>query len=168
MRRRCPSSETAIALVEDAPVEDASHEESLLEDALRLRLAVGRLQRRIRVDAGGSTPPLQLAVLWTLGKEGPLGLTQIARREGVTVPTISRAVEALASNGLIVRACDDNDGRRTSVRLTASGRALLAEVLTRRTAYLRRRVAALSHDDREAIRRALPLLETLLEHDVGT
>ena len=65
------------------------------ELAARLRLAVGRLHRRIRIDDSESLPPLQLSTLVTVELHGPLRLSELARREAVTAPTMSRVLTAL-------------------------------------------------------------------------
>jgi hypothetical protein len=47
------------------------------ELATRLRLAVGRLSRRVRIDGGESVPPLQLSALVTVEGHGPLRLSEL-------------------------------------------------------------------------------------------
>jgi hypothetical protein len=48
------------------------------ELAARLRLVVGRLNRRIRIDGRESIPPLQLSALVTVEQHGPLRLSELA------------------------------------------------------------------------------------------
>ena len=50
------------------------------ELAARLRLVVGRLNRRIRIDGRESVPPLQLSAMVTVEEHGPLRLSELARR----------------------------------------------------------------------------------------
>jgi DNA-binding MarR family transcriptional regulator len=140
-----------------------THEESLGEEATRLRLAVGRLQRRIRIDSGDS--PLQLAALVTIEGHGPLRLSELARRESVSAPTMSRVLTALDEQGLIVRAPDPQDARGVLVTLSQAGRIRLEEIRTHRTALLACRLQRLDPVQRAAIRAALPAVEALLEDD---
>jgi DNA-binding MarR family transcriptional regulator len=140
-----------------------TQEESLGEEATRLRLAVGRLQRRIRIDSGDS--PLQLAALVTIEGHGPLRLSELARRESVSAPTMSRVLTALDEQGLIVRAPDPQDARGVLVTLSQAGRIRLEEIRTHRTALLARRLQRLDPVQRAAIRAALPAVEALLEDD---
>jgi DNA-binding MarR family transcriptional regulator len=140
-----------------------TQEESLGEEATRLRLAVGRLQRRIRIDSGDS--PLQLAALVTIEGHGPLRLSELARRESVSAPTMSRVLTALDEQGLIVRAPDPQDARGVLVTLSQAGRIRLEEIRTHRTALLARRLQRLDPIQRAAIRAALPAVEALLEDD---
>ena len=92
------------------------------ELATRLRLAVGRLSRRVRIDGGESVPPLQLSALVTVEEHGPLRLSELARREAVTAPTMSRVLSALDEQGLVVRSPDPQDARGVLITLSAGGR----------------------------------------------
>jgi DNA-binding MarR family transcriptional regulator len=142
------------------PHDPSEADVGLTEEATRLRLAVGRLQRRIRIDSGDS--PLQLAALATTELHGPLRLSELAKREAVTAPTMSRVLAALGEQGLIVRTPDPQDGRGVLVTVSEVGRARLAEIRTHRTAFVARRLARLDPGQRAAIRAALPAIEALL------
>lgn len=133
--------------------------------AARLRLAVGRLNRRMRTDARGSLPPLQMAALVTIAEHGPLRLSDLARREAVTVPTMSRVLSALDAEGLVARASDPQDARSVLIRISEEGERRLAEARNLRTAFLARRLVRLDESQREALRAALPALEALLVDD---
>jgi DNA-binding MarR family transcriptional regulator len=135
------------------------------ELAARLRLAVGRLHRRIRIDGRESIPPLQLSALVTVEQHGPLRLTELARREAVTAPTMSRVLAALDEQGLVVRAPDPQDARGVLISLSPSGAERLAEVRSHRTALIARRLARLTDEQRALLTAALPALEALLVDD---
>ena len=130
--------------------------------AARLRLAVGRLSRRIRIDGGESVPPLQLSALVTVEESGPLRLSELARREAVTAPTMSRVLAALDEQGLVVRAADPQDARGVLITLSAEGARRLDEVRTHRTALVARRLTRLTDAQCAALAAALPALEALL------
>jgi DNA-binding MarR family transcriptional regulator len=134
------------------------------ELATRLRLAVGRLARRIRL-ANNDIPPLQLSALATLDKHGPLRSGELAAREAVTAPTMTRVLSALADRGLITRETDPTDARSVRVSLAPAGVAALTRIRTERTALLVARVARLSPEQRTALVAALPALEALVEED---
>lgn len=129
----------------------------------RLRLAVGRLNRRIRVDTAAVLPPLQTSVMATLEEHEPLRLSELARREAVTPPTMSRVLAALDDAGLLVRTPDPQDARSALVQLSEEGRATIVRVRTQRTAVLASRVDRLDSDQRRALEEALPALEALVE-----
>jgi DNA-binding MarR family transcriptional regulator len=132
------------------------------ELAARLRLVVGRLNRRIRIDGRESIPPLQLSTLVTVEQHGPLRLSELARREAVTAPTMSRVLASLDEQGLVIRTPDPNDARGVRIVLSDQGAARLAEVRSHRTALVARRLARLDPEQRRILDVALPALEALL------
>lgn len=137
----------------------------LTELAAHLRLVVGRLNRRIRIDGRESIPPLQLSALVTVEQCGPLRLSDLARREAVTAPTMSRVLSALDEQGLVVRTPDPQDARGVLITLSDSGAERLNEVRTTRTALVARRLTRLDQAQRAAIDAAMPALEALLVDD---
>jgi DNA-binding MarR family transcriptional regulator len=134
------------------------------ELATRLRLAVGRLHRRIRL-ATNDIPPLQLSTLVSIEEHGPLRLGELAAREAVTAPTMTRVLAGLDERGLIVRTPDAEDARSVRVCLSEAGRAVLEDVRTRRTALLDARLARLTPGQHAALVAALPALEALVIED---
>ncbi|MHA6618240.1 MarR family winged helix-turn-helix transcriptional regulator [Pseudonocardia sp. DLS-67] len=144
--------------------EDVATEEQT-ELAARLRLVVGRLHRRIRIDGRESIPPLQLSALVTVEQHGPLRLSELARREAVTAPTMSRVLASLDEQGLVIRTPDPHDARGVRIVLSDEGAVRLAEVRSHRTALVARRLVRLADEDRKRIVAALPALEALLVED---
>ena len=134
------------------------------ELATRLRLAVGRLSRRVRIDGGESVPPLQLSALVTVEGHGPLRLSELARREAVTAPTMSRVLSALDEQGLVVRSPDPRTHGRSHHAVPGRGPPS-DEVRTQRTALIARRLTRLDDAQRSALIAALPALEALLVDD---
>jgi DNA-binding MarR family transcriptional regulator len=133
--------------------------------AARLRLAVGRLNRRIRIDGHEATPPLQLSALVTVEQHGPLRLSELARREAVTAPTMSRVLSALDEQGLVIRTPDPHDARGVRIVLSERGAQRLDEVRNTRNALVARRLARLTPEQRRRLYDALPSLEALLVDD---
>ncbi|MEJ2864649.1 MarR family transcriptional regulator [Actinomycetospora flava] len=129
----------------------------------RLRLAVGRLNRRIRVDSAAALPPLQTSVLATLEDHAPLRLSELARREAVTPPTMSRVLAALDEAGLLIRTPDPQDARSALIHLSEEGHAAIRRIRTERTASLAQRLDRLDPEQRAALEAALPALEVLVE-----
>ena len=134
------------------------------ELAARLRLAVSRLARRIRL-ATNDIPPLQLSTLATLHQRGPQRSGELAQREAVTAPTMTRVLAALAERGLIVRTADPSDARSVVVSIAPAGAEALARVRSERTALLGARLARLTDEQRTALTAALPALEALVTDD---
>jgi DNA-binding MarR family transcriptional regulator len=137
------------------------------ELAVRLRLAVGRLARRLRVDTTDGLPPLQLSTIATIEQHGPLRLGDLAARESVTAPTMSRVLAALDEQKLIVRQSDPADARSSLVTLSPAGVRLLNRIRSKRTALLAARLDRLEASERRALIEALPALEALVADDPG-
>jgi DNA-binding MarR family transcriptional regulator len=94
-----------------------------------------------------------------------LRLSELARREAVTAPTMSRVLTALDEQGLVIRTPDPNDARGVRIVLSEEGAARLAEVRSHRTALVARRLARLDDAQRATLVAALPALEALLVDD---
>jgi DNA-binding MarR family transcriptional regulator len=65
-------------------------------------------------------------VMNRLGREGPMRLTTLAAREGVTQPSMTQLVQRLERQGLLLRCSDPSDGRATLVAITPAGRDVMA------------------------------------------
>ena len=130
---------------------------------MRLRLAVTRTARRLRQEAASDLGPSTTSALAVIEMHGPITPSELAAIEGVQRPTATRIVARLVDRGLIDRAPDPADGRSSLLSVTAEGRALLRRLRARKTAFLARRMEALSGADLAALERAVPVLEGLLE-----
>jgi DNA-binding MarR family transcriptional regulator len=135
------------------------------EVAADLRLLLMRLVRRLRQEASSDLSGPLTSALAAIESGGPLTLGELAARESVKPPGVTRMVTTLAQAGLVVREPDPQDRRVARVRITTAGKRLLQRSRTRKTAYLTRKVHRLSQDDRAALRAAMPVLRKLLEDD---
>ena len=133
------------------------------ELAALLRHAIARSARRLRQEAGTDLSPSLSAALATVDRHGPLTPSELAARERVQRPTITRVVCRLEEAGLVARAADPTDGRSALITVTPAGRALLEAGRTRKDAFLSERLEALPAADRATLARAAELLEDLLE-----
>jgi DNA-binding MarR family transcriptional regulator len=133
------------------------------ELAGRLRHAIARSARRLRQESGTDLSPSLTAALATIDLHGPLTPSELAVRERVQRPTVTRVVFRLEEAGLVTRAADPADGRSALITISPAGRALLAAARTRKDAFLSERLDSLSAEDRATLERAAALLEGLLE-----
>ncbi len=129
----------------------------------RLRLAITRMARRLRQEAGTDLGPSQMAALATIDRHGPLAPSELADRERIKRPTATRILAALADAGQVERIRDPADGRSAIVSATPAGRALLKRLRQRKTAYLATRLRELPAEDLAALERATEVIERLLE-----
>ena len=131
--------------------------------AAHLRLAITRTARRLRQEAGRELSPSQVSALATIERHGPLTPSELADRERVTRPTATRVAARLEELGVIARTADPADARSSRLRITRGGRALLARLRSRKTAYLARRLSDLGAGELTTLERASELLERMLE-----
>ena len=133
----------------------------------RLRLTVVRTARRLRQEAGSDLSPSLTAALSTVERHGPLTPSEVAARERIQRPTATRVLARLEEAGLVARTPDPQDRRSSLVFVTSAGTGLLAELRTRKTALLARRLERLDAEDRATLERAAAILERLLEDDAA-
>ena len=91
-----------------------------LELPARLRLAIARMARRMRQEAGDDLSPSMLAALATIENRGPLTPSELAERERVQRPTATRLLARLEAPGYVTRTPDPADGRSSLVALTSA------------------------------------------------
>lgn len=132
------------------------------ELAATLRVSVMRLSRRLRAERADHDLTLtQMSALATLDRHGPLTPRELADHEKVQPPSMTRTLGHLEERGLIDRTPHESDGRQHLVSLTDQGGTLLREDRRRREAWLARRLAELTPDEREVLRAAAPLIDRL-------
>ena len=130
--------------------------------AIDLRTAVMRTSRRLRVEATGDViTPGQYTVLAQLKDNGPSTLRELAEREHVQAPSMTRIVNALTDQGFVSRSAHPEDRRQVKVDITPSGEAVLEEARGQRTAWLAQRVARLSDEDRLTLSRAAHIMQEM-------
>jgi DNA-binding MarR family transcriptional regulator len=134
-------------------------------DTAALLDQLGHLLRQLtRLTGGADDGPAMTAsqriALVELGQEGPLRLSDLARRMGTSTPTASRAVDALEGLGLVTRATESRDRRALSLELSAAGRKLFDDRKARAAAAFEPATASLGASER---RELLDLLRRMTE-----
>jgi DNA-binding MarR family transcriptional regulator len=129
--------------------------------AADLRLAVGRLARRLRQLQLAGLTASKVSALASVDRLGPVRLGDLAAAEGVTSPTLTKLVDSLEAEGLVARSADATDRRATRVSVTPAGRARLKQIRSDRDAFLEQRLARLDAEQRAALLAAIPLLRDL-------
>ncbi|MCX4095507.1 MarR family winged helix-turn-helix transcriptional regulator [Nocardia sp. alder85J] len=134
--------------------------------AARLRLAVGRITRKLRqAKAGASGLALsELSVLARLDREGSSSPTALAAAEGVRPQAMAVTLATLEERGLITRRPDESDGRRAVVSIGPPGRGLVADRRSQSARYLADAIEReFTAAERHVLEAALPLLDRLAE-----
>lgn len=129
----------------------------------RLHSVAIHLLRRVRRgdDAAGLSAP-RLSALSVVIYRGPISLTELAKAESVTAPTMTRLVQALVKAGLVEKSVDASDNRAVILRATDAGRQTLDLARARRLAAIEELLTRLDANDAGSVERAVSVLEPLL------
>ncbi len=130
----------------------------------RLHSAAIHLLRRLRrVDEGLGVSPARLSVLSVLVFGGPRTLGALARAEQVSPPTMTRLIQRLEAEKLVLTSRDADDRRVVHVAATPAGSRLLWRGRRDRVAELSRLMRGLPDADRAAMDRAAMAIGRMLE-----
>ena len=104
-------------------------------------------------------------------REGPIRLTALAAKEGVSQPSMTQLIQRLERVGLVARLADPGDGRAALIGITGHAQALLDDRKRMRRERLRALMATLTPEEESALwlsaRVALPVLRRLVENGDG-
>ena len=133
------------------------------ELANRLRPVLLKLNRELRreIHSLGVTGG-QVSLLVQIQDNPGIGVRDLANRERMSAPGMSKYVARLEAAGLVRRE-ELEDKRRVGLRLTPEGERVLHSVKRRRTAWLAARLRTLDDDEVDAVDRAIEPLFKLLE-----
>jgi DNA-binding MarR family transcriptional regulator len=138
--------------------------------AVRLAVAVKRLQARIREEAGVTSTGLsvaQVSIFRRLVHEGPVTAASLAAAEHVSQQAIAQSLAGMKTGGLVSVKPDPADGRKSLLEVTAAGRALYETILASRDDWLIRAIeSAVNPDERASLDQAIRLLERLGQVDL--
>ena len=131
----------------------------------RLRPALLRLARELRRETRvEGVSPGQVSLMVAVKYDPGIGVNDLAARERISPPAMTKQVNRLAAAGLVKRTPNVDDRRRVGLTLTEDGQRTLRRVRSRRTAWLAQRLGALDDDELAAVEGAVePLLRLLHE-----
>jgi DNA-binding MarR family transcriptional regulator len=134
-------------------------------DVLRpVLLRIGRELRRETRAEGVS--PEQVALLVAIKYAPGIGVRELAARERISPPAMTKHVDRLERDGLVARTPSEDDRRRVGLTLTDDAQRLLRRVRSRRTAWLASRLRGLTDEELAAVEAAVePLSRLLAEED---
>ncbi|AZI57268.1 MarR family transcriptional regulator [Nakamurella antarctica] len=130
--------------------------------AADLRFALNRINRRLRHQvAADDLTVSQLSVLAILNREGFQTAGELATKENVRPPSMTRVIGALEAAGLVMRSDNPADGRQVLVDLTSEGRGRITLEVLAREKWLAQQLSELSIDERQTLQAAVSILNTL-------
>lgn len=130
-----------------------------------LKVAVGRVVRRLRQDHAPGEPTLsEFSVLSRLDRGGPATPGALADGEHVRPQAMGATLAVLEQRALIDRAADPADGRRVLMSINTEGRRVLVD---RHSLNVQRITLALtegfSRQEQQQLIAAIPLLERMAD-----
>lgn len=138
------------------------------QDVLRFSVALARLTRWLRSRSAQERTNMgagSVSALVTLTQSGPMRLKDLATRERIAPPTLSRIIATLEENDYAARRPDPQDRRAALVHATAKGEQTARDLRSLRTQSLRERMGQLPSEDLATLLAAIPILEAMVEDD---
>src|SRR6201996_4440177 len=141
--------------------------------ATAMRISVSRLARRLRVERLGlseteaALSDIQLAALAALERHDSMPPGDLADHEKVQPPSMTRVIAVLEERDLVLRSAHPTDRRQVLLTVTDEGRAVVQRVRRRKDAWLARRLAELTAEERATLRAAVPILEKLSQSSLS-
>jgi DNA-binding MarR family transcriptional regulator len=127
-----------------------------------------RISRELRRESRAVGVSAEQVSLLVAIKYAPgIGAGELAARERISPPAMTKHVDRLERDGLVARTQSADDRRRVGLALTDEGRRVLRRVRSRRTAWLATRLRRLTPDELAAVEAAVEPLEKLLREDEG-
>lgn len=128
----------------------------------RLRLAVVRLNRRLRSQSTDDTVSLtQISAMATLYRCGSMTPSELAASERVRPPSMTRVIAGLEELGWVSRRDHPTDGRQSIIELTSAGSNLLAAEASAKERWLDKRLAELTDAERATLDEAIEIIDRM-------
>ena len=129
-----------------------------------LRLLVRRLGVLERGEASCCSITMsQCHTIVEVGRAGTMSLNELADNLGLDKSTISRSVDKLVIDGIMLRDIDPEDRRYLSLYLSEKGQAIFQEVEKRMAAYFTEVIADIPDEKREQVVESLDILSQALK-----
>lgn len=134
----------------------------LLDESAEVRRGVMRLARRMRVGrAPGALSANKIIVLGHLRRFGPATPGALAGAEHQRPQSLTRVFTELEDAGLVSRAPDETDRRRSVIAITPAGLDALTRDMAERDRWLARAMSGLTETERGVLRLAARLMDQM-------
>lgn len=129
--------------------------------ANEVRLACQLVSHKVRFESGSKLAPHQLGLMWNL-LQGPKTPGELAEKEQVSAPSITKTLDGLEELGFVERSKDPDDGRRRNIALTQAGRAELRSTASIRDSFMEERLRSLTAEERSVLQQAASILQRVI------
>jgi DNA-binding MarR family transcriptional regulator len=100
------------------------------------RVRRGHIMQQVRAASKAGHSPLEVELLRAIVEAGEIRASDLANLLFVTKTSISRCVNGMLDEGLLIQRRDPSDGRATLLRVSASGQREFEEREARRSAVI--------------------------------
>ncbi len=125
--------------------------------------AIRLLRTLRRVDESSGLTAPRLSALSVIVFNGPITLGKLAEAEQVRPPTMTRIVNALEEEKLVVKARDPGDGRLIRIAATTKGKRVLIRGRARRVQSLTEQIRHLGKVEQENLSAALVTIHEITD-----
>jgi DNA-binding MarR family transcriptional regulator len=136
-------------------------DKTILTDAAnRLNSLSIHLVRRVSQAAhGDEITPARQSLLSVIVFGGPVTVSELARAENVSVPAVTRMLDALEADGPAHREPSEDDRRAVNVLLTEAGLHVMEAARARKVQRIADELSFLTQEELEVVLKAAELLE---------
>jgi DNA-binding MarR family transcriptional regulator len=139
----------------------------LSESAIAIYAGTSRLAQRMRAERPRDGVTLSMiSVLSHLQREGPMSAGRLATLRRLEPQTLTRTLNRLEAEGLVLRRADEHDRRQLRIEITERGRTCLHEDMRPRVQWLTRALASLSPTEQGVLQLAASLMDALARWDL--
>jgi DNA-binding MarR family transcriptional regulator len=132
---------------------------ALLMDVIPLVMRYIRMEMRSRRMRGLSIP--QFRTLVFLYRNEGVSLSEVANHVGLTLPSVSKIIDALVTRKLVIRTALPADRRYISLRLSKLGSTTLMQARRGAEASLAEKIASLSPGQQATVSEAMQALASV-------
>lgn len=127
-----------------------------------------RLNRYLNMLAQDSKiSAARFEVLRLIKKNNPITLRQLCDFQKVSMPTMSKLVDELQNESLVIRAQSKDDARQRWIVPTQKGIQTLKKAVEQNEHFWQRKMAHLSADEIQSLEKSLDTLSEVLSPDSG-
>jgi DNA-binding MarR family transcriptional regulator len=124
-----------------------------------------KVMRRIRAEMRATAKPqitiAQLRIMSKLFRK-ICTITDLAERQGVSAPAMSKMIGVLEAGGLAKRCSIGHDRRNVGVKLTDEGQRILTHIRKAVSTKIAEKTVSLSQENKQTVMNALQALKTLV------
>lgn len=136
----------------------------LLREKLRILVRKLGVLERGEASCCGITLSQSYTIV-EIGRAGSMSVNLLTEILGVDKSTVSKSIDKLVNNGIMLRDADPEDRRSVILRLSDKGQSVFDAIEKRSTAYFNEVVADIPDDKREQIIESLQyLIKSLKDH----